>query len=92
MMGLVPISLVRESKTRTGSSRGGSITIVDELSRCLENMLEMNVGDSLSTDRYDHHQTLQAALDSIVEGMKSKFSEQKVAATFASLRPANLRL
>jgi len=40
-------------------------------------MLEMNVGDSSSTDRYDHHQTLQAALDSIVEGMKSKFSEQK---------------
>ena len=59
------------------SSRGGSITIVDELSRCLENMLEMSVGDSLSTDRYDHHQTLQAALDSIVEGMKSQFSEQK---------------
>tara|TARA_A200000113_G_scaffold114212_1_gene102585 strand:- start:1855 stop:2613 length:759 start_codon:yes stop_codon:yes gene_type:complete len=59
------------------SSRGGSITIVDELSRCLENMLEMNIGNSSSTEKYDHHQTLQAALDSIVEGMKSKFSEQK---------------
>jgi hypothetical protein len=37
----------------------------------------MNVGDSSSTEKYDHHQTLQAALDSIVEGMKFKFSEQK---------------
>jgi 4-phosphopantoate--beta-alanine ligase len=59
------------------SSRRGSITIVDELSRCLENMLAMNVSDSPSTGAYDHRQTLQDALDSIVEGMTSAFSERE---------------
>ena len=59
------------------SSQRGSITIVDELSRCLENMLEMNVKGLPSVESYDHHQTLQNALNAIVNGMKSKFSEAK---------------
>ena len=59
------------------SSQRGSITIVDELSRCLENMLKMNTEGLPSVESYDHHQTLQDALNTIVNGMKNKFSEAK---------------
>jgi 4-phosphopantoate--beta-alanine ligase len=59
------------------SSQRGSITIVDELSRCLENMLSMETETLPSLDSYDHLQTLQDALNAIVGGMKNKFSEAK---------------
>jgi len=59
------------------SSQRGSITIVDELSRCLENMFEMKTEGLPSVESYDHHQTLQNALDTIADGMKNKFSEAK---------------
>ena len=59
------------------SSQRGSMTIVDELSRCLENMLEMNTEGLPSVESYDHYQTLQDALNTIVNGMKNKFSEAK---------------
>ena len=55
------------------SSQYGSITIVDELSRCLENMLELSLEGLPSVESYNHHQTLQNALDTIVDGMKNKF-------------------
>ena len=57
------------------SSQRGSMTIVDELSRCLENMLEMNTEGLPPVESYDHHQTLQDALNAIVNGMKNRFSE-----------------
>ena len=41
------------------SSQRGSITIVDELSRCLENMLAMETDALPSLETYDHLQTLQ---------------------------------
>ena len=59
------------------SSQRGSITIVDELSRCLENMLTMETETLPSLDSYDHNKTLQDALNVIVDGMKNKFSEAK---------------
>ena len=59
------------------SSQRGSITIVDELSRCLENMLTMDTETLPSLDSYDHMQTLQGALNAIVDGMKNKFTEAK---------------
>ena len=59
------------------SSQRGRITIVDELSRCLENMLEMNTEGLPPVESYDHHQTLQDALNAIANGMKNKFSEAK---------------
>tara|TARA_B100000459_G_C8580395_1_gene202986 strand:+ start:511 stop:1269 length:759 start_codon:yes stop_codon:yes gene_type:complete len=55
------------------SSQRGTITIVDELTRCLENMLTMDVEDSISIDSYNHQHSLQDALDAIVEGMKNRF-------------------
>jgi 4-phosphopantoate--beta-alanine ligase len=58
------------------SSQRGTITIVDELTRCLENMLTMDVRDSISIDSYNHQHSLQAALDAIVEGMKNRFSQR----------------
>ena len=59
------------------SSQRGSITIVDELSRCLTNMLTMETETLPSLDSYDHSQTLQDALNAIVDGMKNKFPEAK---------------
>lgn len=59
------------------SSQRGSITIVDELSRCLENMLSMPMQDLPTPDSYNHSQSLQDALNEIVDGMKSKFSEAR---------------
>ena len=59
------------------SSQRGSITIVDELSRCLENMLSMDSEQLPSLETYNHNQTLQDALDAIVEGMKDRFSGTK---------------
>lgn len=58
------------------SSQRGTITIVDELTRCLENMLTMDARDSVSIASYNHQHSLQAALDAIVEGMKNKFSQR----------------
>ena len=59
------------------SSRRGSITIVDELSRCLENILTLETEALPSLDSYDHNKTLQEALNAIFGGMKNKFSEAK---------------
>ena len=59
------------------SSQRGSITIVDELSRCLTNMLTMETETLPSLDSYDHSQTLQDALNAIVDGMKNKFPKAK---------------
>ena len=59
------------------SSQRGSITIVDELSRCLKNMLSMDSEQLPSLETYNHNQTLQDALDAIVEGMKDRFSGTK---------------
>ena len=59
------------------SARRGSITIVDELSRCLENMLSMSTEGLPSLESYDHNKSLQDALDAIVEGMKNGLSEPK---------------
>lgn len=58
------------------SSQRGTITIVDELTRCLENMLTMDVEDSISIDSYNHQHSLQDALDAIVEGMKNRFTRR----------------
>ena len=58
------------------SSQRGTITIVDELTRCFENMLTMEVRDSISIDSYNHQHSLQAALDAIVEGMKNRLSQR----------------
>ena len=59
------------------SSQRGSITIVDELSRCLENMLSMPMQGLPTPDSYNHSQSLQDALNEIVDGMKNKFSEAR---------------
>ena len=59
------------------SARRGSITIVDELSRCLENMLSMSTEGLPSLESYDHNKSLQDALDAIVEGMKKDFLNQR---------------
>ena len=59
------------------SSQRGSITIVDELSRCLENMLSMPMQDLPTPESYNHSQSLQNALNEIVDGMKNKFSEAR---------------
>jgi len=59
------------------SARRGSITIVDELSRCLENMLNMSTEGLPSLESYDHNKSLQDALDAVVEGMKNGLSEPK---------------
>ena len=59
------------------SARRGSITIVDELTRCLENMLSMDRTQLPSLESYDHNQTLQDALNTITDGMRNKFSDGK---------------
>ena len=59
------------------SSQRGSITIVDELSRCLENMLSMPMQDLPTPESYNHSLSLQNALNEIVDGMKNKFSEAR---------------
>ena len=59
------------------SSQRGSITIVDELSRCLKNMLSMDSEQLPSLETYNHTQPLQDALDAIVDGMKDRFSGTK---------------
>lgn len=58
------------------SAQRGTITIVDELSRCLENMLSMEANGLPSASEYRHSETLQAALNEIVNGMKNKFSSE----------------
>lgn len=59
------------------SARRGSITIVDELSRCLENMLTMDRKSLPAIESYNHNDSLQGALDVIVSGMENRFSEPK---------------
>ena len=58
------------------SAQRGTITIVDELSRCLENMLSMETNGLPTASEYHHSETLQAALNEIVNGMKNKFSSE----------------
>ena len=55
------------------SSQTGSITIVNEVTRCIAEMVDGFDSDLPSRSDYVHEETLQAALDSIVNGMKDRF-------------------
>ena len=55
------------------SSQTGSITIVNEVKRCIAEMVDGFDSDLPSRSDYVHEETLQAALDSIVNGMKDRF-------------------
>ena len=55
------------------SSQTGTITIVDEVSRCIANMIDSVNLDLPRQSDYIHEEILQAALDSIVDGMKERF-------------------
>lgn len=55
------------------SSQTGTITIVDEVTRCVSNMTGYFNSELPSQSDYIHAETLQAALDSIVGGMKERF-------------------
>ena len=55
------------------SSQTGSITIVNEVTRCIAEMVDGFDSDLPSRSDYVHGETLQAALDSIVNGMKDRF-------------------
>ena len=56
------------------SSQTGSITIVNEVTRCIAEMVDGFDSDLPSRADYVHEETLQAALDSIVNGMKDRFN------------------
>tara|TARA_B100001142_G_scaffold309570_1_gene342169 strand:- start:5509 stop:6264 length:756 start_codon:yes stop_codon:yes gene_type:complete len=56
------------------SSQTGSITIVNEVTRCIAEMVDGFDSDLPSRSDYVHEETLQAALDSIVNGMKDRFN------------------
>lgn len=55
------------------SSQTGTITIVDEVTRCVSNMTGYFNSELPSQSDYIHADILQAALDSIVGGMKERF-------------------
>lgn len=55
------------------SSQTGTITIVDEVTRCISNMAGYFNSQLPPRSDYVHTETLQAALDSIVGGMKERF-------------------
>ena len=55
------------------SSQTGTITIVNEVTRCIAEMVDGFDSDLPSRSDYVHEETLQAALDSIVKGMKDRF-------------------
>lgn len=55
------------------SSQTGTITIVNEVTRCIAEMVDGFDSDLPSRSDYVHEETLQAALDSIVNGMKERF-------------------
>ena len=55
------------------SSQTGTITIVNEVTRCIAEMVDGFDSDLPSRSDYVHEETLQAALDSIVNGMKDRF-------------------
>jgi len=55
------------------SSQTGTITIVDEVTRCVSNMTGYLNSELPPQSDYVHAETLQAALDSIVDGMKERF-------------------
>jgi 4-phosphopantoate--beta-alanine ligase len=55
------------------SSQTGTITIVDEVTRCISKMVGDFDSELPSRSDYVHEETLQAALDSIVNGMKEQF-------------------
>lgn len=55
------------------SSQTGTITIVNEVTRCIAEMVDGFDSDLPSRSDYVHGETLQAALDSIVNGMKDRF-------------------
>ena len=56
------------------SSQTGTITIVNEVTRCIAEMVDGFDSDLPSRSDYVHEETLQAALDSIVNGMKDRFN------------------
>ncbi|MBL6882593.1 MAG: phosphopantothenate/pantothenate synthetase [Candidatus Poseidoniaceae archaeon] len=55
------------------SSQTGTITIVNEVTRCIAEMVDGFDSDLPSRSDYVHEETLQAALDSIINGMKDRF-------------------
>ncbi len=55
------------------SSQTGTITIVNEVTRCLAEMIDYFVSELPHRTEYVHEETLQAALDSIVDGMRERF-------------------
>ena len=55
------------------SSQTGTITIVNEVTRCITEMVENFDSRLPPQSDYVHEKILQAALDSIVEGMKGRF-------------------
>ena len=55
------------------SSQTGTITIVNEVTRCITEMVESFDSGLPPRSDYVHEKILQAALDSIVEGMKGRF-------------------
>ena len=55
------------------SSQTGTITIVNEVTRCLTEMIDYFVSELPHRTEYVHEETLQAALDSIVDGMRERF-------------------
>ena len=55
------------------SSQTGTITIVNEVTRCISEMVEGFDSELPPRSDYVHEEILQAALDSIVNGMKERF-------------------
>ena len=55
------------------SSQTGTITIVNEVTRCIAEMADYFDSELPPQSDYAHDETLQAALDSIVDGMRERF-------------------
>ena len=55
------------------SSQTGTITIVNEVTRCITEMIDSFDSELPLLSDYNHEKVLQAALDSIVHGMKGRF-------------------
>ena len=55
------------------SSQTGTITIVNEVTRCIAEMIDSFDSELPLLSDYDHEEILQSSLDSIVHGMKGRF-------------------
>ena len=73
LVALGKIVIVVDLNPLSRSSQTGTITIVNEVTRCITEMVDNFDSELPPQSDYVHKKILQAALDSIVEGMKGRF-------------------